>query len=135
MRNYRNGGVLRKKFKHQLQECRYWLRKLRSRRDANGIWRYNQVRWEYLHLLDKQEIYWRQRAKQHWLREGDRNTRFFHRYASTRKKNNKVEKIKNAEGEWQVTTEGVRKVIEEYFGELFKAVNGDGKLSDQEIVQ
>ncbi|GMP99328.1 hypothetical protein CsSME_00046839 [Camellia sinensis var. sinensis] len=32
-------------------------------------------------LLQKQELYWAQRSKQHWMNLGDQNTNFFHRMA------------------------------------------------------
>ena len=38
----------------------------------------NSLRREINDLLDNEEIYWGQRAKAHWLKEGDKNTRFFH---------------------------------------------------------
>lgn len=37
-------------------------------------------------LLLKEEIYWKQRAKQFWLKEGDKNTRFFNNMANARRK-------------------------------------------------
>ncbi|XP_074336019.1 uncharacterized protein LOC141673184 [Apium graveolens] len=123
------GGGIRAKFKLQLQECRRLLKQLRLRRDRNGVWRYNEVREEYLKLLERQDIYWKQRAKQHWLREGDKNTRFIHKFASTRRRNNKIDRIKNIEGNWQESVEGVQSVIEGYFTELFKSSNTDGQLS------
>lgn len=61
------GGGDSMKYKLQLQECRRRLKKLRSRRDMIGVNQYNAVRSEYLKLLERQEIYWKQRAKQHWL--------------------------------------------------------------------
>jgi hypothetical protein len=39
-------------------------------------------------LLEKDEIRWRQRCRVSWLREGDRNTSFFHRKVSWRQKKN-----------------------------------------------
>lgn len=121
-------------YKKHIQECRSVLRRFRSQRDAPGVQRYNKARWDYLNLLEKQEVYWKQRAKQHWLREGDKNTRFFHRFASTRRQNNKLDRIKDANGEWQETTIGVQNVIEEYFTSLFMSSNTDGKLIEYESV-
>ncbi|KAL8115417.1 hypothetical protein AgCh_022054 [Apium graveolens] len=68
------GGGSSNKYKVKLRGCRERLRRLRSRRDMTGTREYNEVRKEYMKLLERQEIYWQQRAKQFWLREGDQNT-------------------------------------------------------------
>lgn len=128
------GGGASRKYKQELSKCRERLRRLRSRRDGVGIRMYNDVRWEYMKLLEKQETYWKQRAKQLWLQGGDRNTRYFHNYASGRKRMNTLQRIKNDEGEWKETTEEIQGVIEDYFSKLFTAHTMDGKLSDREIV-
>lgn len=49
--------------KNQIQEYRREMRKFRSRRDAYGIRKYNEARSEFLKLLERQEVYWKQRAK------------------------------------------------------------------------
>ena len=41
-------------------------------------------------LLIQEDAFWRQRAKVHWLRDGDLNTKFFHAAASSRRKVNKI---------------------------------------------
>ena len=41
----------------------------------------NSLRREINDLLDDEEIYWGQRAKAHWLKEVDKNTRFSHAQA------------------------------------------------------
>jgi hypothetical protein len=49
-----------------------------------------------------------QRSRENWLKHGDRNTNFFHNYASARRKNNFIKKLKNDQNEW---TEGIKPLI------------------------
>jgi hypothetical protein len=51
-------------------------------------------------LLQIEESIWRQRSRAIWLREGDKNTKFFHGKATQRKKVNEIKKIKDASGTW-----------------------------------
>lgn len=71
------GGGLLKEMKVRMDYCRRELKNLRSRRDAGGIQNYNIARWEFLCLLEKQEIFWKQRENQFWLQEGDKNSHIF----------------------------------------------------------
>ncbi|RVW30834.1 Transposon TX1 uncharacterized 149 kDa protein [Vitis vinifera] len=41
-----------------------------------------------------EEVHWRQLSRELWLREGDRNTRFFHRMANAHRRVNAMTKIK-----------------------------------------
>ena len=128
------GGGISQEYKRKMIEYRAKLRKLRSERDTAGIEEYNKVRWEYLSLLEKQEVYWKQRAKQFWLQEGDQNTRFFQRHASVRKKKNCLQRIKDDSGEWRETPEEIQGIITEYFTQLFKSSGIDERLSTRESV-
>ena len=40
-----------------------------------------------------EETSWRQKSREIWLKEGDRNTGFFHRIANSHKKSNTIERI------------------------------------------
>jgi hypothetical protein len=46
-------------------------------------------------LSEQEEIYWVQRGRANWLRHGDQNTAFFHRFASGRRKRNFIKQLTN----------------------------------------
>ncbi|KAA3471206.1 reverse transcriptase [Gossypium australe] len=72
-------------------------------------------------LLDKEEKYWAQRSRIQWLKEGDRNTQFFHVRATNRKKKNNIARLKDMNGYWRENTTDICKAAREYFQKLFKS--------------
>ena len=49
-------------------------------------------------MLAKEESYWHQRSRVSWMREGDRNTRFFHANATQRRQKNKINGLRETNG-------------------------------------
>jgi hypothetical protein len=70
-------------------------------------------------LLEQEETHWMQRSRANWLRQGDRNTSFFHNYASVRKKKNFIKKLKGDGDQWVEGTESLKPLIFQYFSNLF----------------
>ncbi|RVX16059.1 hypothetical protein CK203_005639 [Vitis vinifera] len=64
-----------------------------------------------------EEAHWRQHSREIWLREGDRNTGFFHRMASAHRRNNVMGRIK-VNGEWLVEEQEVREGVVNSFQQL-----------------
>ncbi|KAJ0111527.1 hypothetical protein Patl1_02330 [Pistacia atlantica] len=56
-----------------------------------------QLKQEIDRLLEEDDIKWKQRAKQQWLKDGDRNIKFFHLCANQRRKSNVIKQISNDE--------------------------------------
>lgn len=55
---------------------------------SNLVMKEQRLRREYDQLLERQEAYWEQRAKQKWLDLGDRNTSYFHKATTIRTRRN-----------------------------------------------
>ncbi|XP_074308855.1 uncharacterized protein LOC141643553 [Silene latifolia] len=70
-------------------------------------------------LIKQEELFWRQRSRVIWLKEGDRNTAYFHRKARQRKQKNHIKFIINDQGRKVETQEGIKKVAVDYFTQLF----------------
>jgi hypothetical protein len=70
-------------------------------------------------LLYREEIHWMQRSRIAWLREGDRNTKYLHRKASTRHKKNRVRKLKRGDGSWTSDTREMEGRARDFFQNLF----------------
>jgi hypothetical protein len=65
--------------------------------------------------LLREEVMWKQRSRIVWLREGDKNTEFFHRKATWRRKKNKIAKLRREDGSWAESTEDIHKEINKFF--------------------
>jgi hypothetical protein len=72
-------------------------------------------------LLYREEMIWLQRSRIAWLKEGDRNTRFFHSKAVWRAKKNKITKLRDSDGTVHSTTKELERMATEYFQRLFTA--------------
>ena len=51
------------------------------------------AREEYKKWVDLEEVSWRHKSRETWLKEGDRNTRFFHIMANSHWRRNSIRSI------------------------------------------
>ncbi|KAA3458458.1 reverse transcriptase [Gossypium australe] len=80
--------------------------------------------------IDKDEVFWVQRARQDWLKLGDRNAAFFHRCALTRRQANTISKLVTEEGLEIDEESGILNAASLFFQNLFttKGVADPGKV-------
>ncbi|GAU22462.1 hypothetical protein TSUD_123490 [Trifolium subterraneum] len=96
--------------------------------DGEVSLQYQELSEKHATLLIQEEGYWKQRAKMHWLQEGDMNTRFFHMSATARSKKKEVTKLVADNGTEAHTQEELCEVTKSYFDNLFKPIDGDHDL-------
>ncbi|GKV15204.1 hypothetical protein SLEP1_g26006 [Rubroshorea leprosula] len=70
-------------------------------------------------VLRKKELIWKQKSRSKWVREGDANTRFFHRVAKGRRAQNNIAGLR-CEGEWLEDPDLVKNEVCRYFRSLFQ---------------
>ncbi|KAK3229219.1 hypothetical protein Dsin_001100 [Dipteronia sinensis] len=89
---------------------------------------------EYQDILEQEEIFWQQKSRNCWLKEGDRNTKFFHLSAIIRRRRNKIKGFKKDDGSWiedigELKAEAVRNFLK-----LFKKKHTVGRQIQDNMV-
>jgi hypothetical protein len=69
-------------------------------------------------------MFWQQRARANWLKNGDRNTSFFHAHASERRRVNKIKKLKREGGGVVEREEELGPFITNFYKSLFLSSAG-----------
>ena len=89
-----------------------------------GLRREQVIGYKLDRLEEQLDIFWRQRAHATWLVKGDRNTEFFHNFASARKKKNRTEKLIGEDGVEVKGMAGLKELITNHFLNLFTPMAG-----------
>ena len=74
-------------------------------------------------LLDKEAKMWSLRARVNWLKDEDRNTRFFHSKASQRRRRNYIKRLFDLLGQWTTQPNQVVNTAINIYQQLFTTSN------------
>ncbi|KAL5859559.1 hypothetical protein ACOSQ4_000855 [Xanthoceras sorbifolium] len=72
-------------------------------------------------IYDRLEQFWRQRSRAMWLKDGDRNTRFFHSKATQRRRRNRIMGLMGDDGRWRDKIEEIEREVVDFYSELFSS--------------
>ncbi|XP_048593215.1 uncharacterized protein LOC106393995 [Brassica napus] len=78
---------------------------------------------ELSHALKAEEMFWKQKSRVFWLREGDRNTKFFHALTKQRRARNKITQLLDENGNIIEDDEGLVVIATSYFRQIFESSN------------
>lgn len=112
----------RKKCKNVGREIEKGRKELAELIATNADSRLIQKATDTLHeLLYREEMLWLQRSRINWLKEGDRNAKFFHSKVVWRAKKNRITKLQDSAGTVHSTTTVLEDMATEYFKTVFTA--------------
>jgi hypothetical protein len=108
------GGVTK-----ELEAIRIKMEELCSQDHIANQVQVDQLRDRMDELLYREEMMWLQRSCISWLKEGDRNTKFFHRKATSRAKKNKIKLLKKDNGEVTKEKKEMESMARDFFQQLY----------------
>jgi hypothetical protein len=71
-------------------------------------------------ILLAEEDLWRQRSRAIWIKSGDKNTKFFHNFASFRRNKNHIWEIRDESGEVHSGQGAIKKEVVKYFNFFYE---------------
>ncbi|XP_048624014.1 uncharacterized protein LOC106417447 [Brassica napus] len=76
---------------------------------------------ELTDALKAEEMFWKQKSRVLWLREGDKNTKFFHALTKQRRARNKITQLMDVNGNIVEDEEGLVAIATSYFRQIFES--------------
>ena len=73
--------------------------------------------------LTKEDLRWKQKSRELWLKEGDRNSRFFHLSTLIRRRRNRISEIKLDDGSWINNRVDIQDCFRGSFNSLYQSSN------------
>jgi hypothetical protein len=107
------------KLQHDISQARKQLDLIRTNVTASNLNQYSALRKRLDRLLVQDDLYWKQRAKTIWYRDGDLNTKFFHAATTSRRKINRIEHLEDSNGTVCRKEEHFQSIARDYFSHLF----------------
>eukprot|EP00253_Pinus_taeda_P036591 PITA_36591 len=83
----------------------------------------------------QEEVLWRQKSRIRWLKEGEKNTKFFHKSTVQRRMRNQISQIINAQGEKVETQEEIELEFIQHFKEMSKEPNINRAAAIEDITK
>jgi hypothetical protein len=78
VRRHSNGKTLRGSTRKSIIQLQKKLNSVQGSNDVNTSAKKKSLKQDLNELLDQEELKWKRRAKVDWLKNGDKNTKFYH---------------------------------------------------------
>ncbi|CAN1146010.1 LINE-1 retrotransposable element ORF2 protein [Linum perenne] len=86
------------------------------------------TRVELEQTLWEEAMLWKQKSCRDWIRDGDKNTHFFHLSTLKRRSFNKITALRRHNGSWEEEANRLKSMARDYFIEVYSDAGGDINL-------
>lgn len=86
-------------------------------------------------ILTKEEIFWRQKSREKWLEEGDRNTKFFHNSTIQNRSLNKITSILTPQGSRTENPSEIANTFVSHFKNLLNNYEGSNREAQTHLLK
>ena len=83
----------------------------------------NAIKSKLKELVAQENTYWHQRSKISWMKDGNRNSKFFHAMASQRKRSNEILMLQDSSSKWHSQQFDLQRVASDYFQSIFTSAS------------
>ena len=83
----------------------------------------------------REELRLKQKSRELWLKEGDKNSKFFHASTLIRRRRNNISEIKLENGERIYGREDIEKYFEDHFNELYSTSNPSFPVDLENLIE
>lgn len=84
---------------------------------------------EYIKLSTFEESFYKEKSRIKWMKEGDKNTQFFHRTVKAHTARNKILRLQKSDDTWTQDCDEVKNLAVNFFESLFTEPNPDLPIS------
>lgn len=85
-------------------------------------------------VLLREEIFWRDKSRELWIKEGDANTKFFHASVKTKRGKNRIDTVMDQNGTFHSSFEAIEELAVNNFKILLGNDNGGKNIQSAQMV-
>nr|DAD29125.1 TPA_asm: hypothetical protein HUJ06_030593 [Nelumbo nucifera] len=85
--------------------------------------------------MNQEEILWQQKSRIQWLKDGDRNTLFFHQTTINKCRSNRIYKLMDSEGNWLSTPQEIEHHVINFYASIYQSTSPTSNAFDLSFIQ